>query len=314
MTGPTTLGSLIEERIKLLGYTSVGDFERRHHYADKTVKNIVKGKTKRPTTLILNQIAVHLRMVPRELHIAAGYTDEDPGPDSAFGYDQGTQETLVKRLLLAKGADPERASFPLGLMHDRGLITIQELRAGLRYGLLHGVLYGRSVPHTALSHLVVSEGDAEERKGPRLPSEIEQQIMLREATEMVTALDPMIRAVCDPVILEDKFPQALLDAKDWAAPLVDGEGRPYELGGARSLKELHGQTEEHYLKSELSKGIIVNLPPRHRINELRILGAGLLHMVEVADRFHAARLKLFEDYRSEEHPLEGRNVQRAGSF
>lgn len=276
------LGQMIADRIKLLGYTSVSAFERSHQFGVRSVNNIVKGKVRRPNRLLLTQVAVALKMIPRELMIAAGYeSDDDQGTASAFGYDLGTQEALAKRVHLAKGGYADRSSFPLGVMLDRGLIDDDDLRAGLRYAFLHRFLYGTaSVKTTSQLLVTVGEHDTEEmaRKVKALTDKDIadlQKLLIEEANEMVTALDPLLRAVADPIVLHDEYPPYLLDATDWDAPAPDPD-----KGGAlgRSLAEQRGTTE---IKT------IENLP------SFKNFKSALKYFVRIAEMFHVKRQAIF---------------------
>lgn len=305
----TKLADLVGDRIKLLGYTSPADFERRHGYTAKTVQHIVTGKTARPTQMILNRLAVNLKMIPAELHQAAGFTAETECA-SAFGLDLGTQEQIIKRLRLAKGAEPERSSFPLGLMHDRGFIDFDELRAGLRYGLLHQLAFGRSTARSAMGNLVANDSPDGEPVKQRRPMTDEEKhlmdgILEREAQEMVVALDPLYRDYLDPLIIEDKFPAWLLRDEDWNVPRKD-------LGG-KSFAEWLGRDEVEDLLQEADKFEEKGVTADPGAAALATIIKALKHLVKVAERFHVERLSLYEVL-NEEAEHDGRNRHAGGSL
>lgn len=58
--------------------------------------------------------------------------------------DQGTPEIQARRLLLARGADPVFAEYPLGLMLVRNLVNADQHWAGCRYGMLYRLSVGRT--------------------------------------------------------------------------------------------------------------------------------------------------------------------------
>lgn len=312
MSGDNHLGDLIASQIKLLGYESVSDFERRHAYAKNTVKHIVSGKTKRPSQMTLNRIAVDLRMIPRELHTAAGIGAEHENA-SAFGVDLGTQEAIIKRLRLAKGADPDRASFPLGVMFDRGMITDPEFFAGLRYALLHTLLFGRSNPRAALGTIAAAGDEADNddgRQRRQFTADEKDQLrtlMDQEAREMVISLDPLFRDVLNPVVLEDKFPSFLTQEQDWNAPLPSG----------KSMRDITGKREAQYLTDLSMKEKPTEFHEAIMWPEaqaLAVIIAGLNNCARVAEVFHAKRQRLIRGFDVDEDESNERNYQRAGSF
>lgn len=306
----TKLGELIGECITLLGYASPADFERRHGYASKTVQHIVSGKTRRPTQMILNRIAVDLRMIPAELHSAAGYGEAAAENASAFGVDLGTQEQIIKRLRLAKGSEPERASFPLGLMHDRGFITFDELRAGLRYSLLHRTMFGKSSAHSALGLLVASEEETEEQQRPRREigeheKELLQGLIETEARMMVMGMPRSLRDVFDPVVLEDKFPPFLTREEDWNAPQPG-------VGGL-SRRDVTGMTEVQSLLDQAARAFKGESISDPGAADLSLILEALKFCAKWAAEFHRRRVALHKEF--EENDAGTYRAQHAsGSF
>jgi hypothetical protein len=61
--------------------------------------------------------------------------------------DRGTPEQQARREALAAGADPALTEHPLGVMLARGLISVEQHRAGCHYAML----YRRAVGRTDLS-------------------------------------------------------------------------------------------------------------------------------------------------------------------
>ncbi len=106
-----------------------------------------------------------------------------PQADQRPSRDPGTDELVARRLILAKGGDPAKTSHPLDYLHMRGILTDDQMRAGLHYAWLHSLVhqrpqhaliqrYGQSLPPARLDdERWLAERQAELRNAQRkLPS------------------------------------------------------------------------------------------------------------------------------------------------
>ncbi len=125
--------------------------------------------------------------------------------------DKGTPESQVRRSIIVRGGNPDKASDPLDAMEERGIISFNMAKAGHDYATLYYKIFGTPFTHVNYDKLL-QKADGFVQKTPH-PSrnESESEWVLSESFKILR--DIRARRSVDLIALKKHFPNFLYETK-----------------------------------------------------------------------------------------------------
>lgn len=219
----TELEALIEGAMVAKGIASIRDVEKLTRLPVDALRDIMRGKTKRNRLRkvdYLTRVASFLEVPPTEMARAAGIlTVYDEKSHRATNLDLGTPEVQLRRSLLARGGDPQKCGYPLGILMSRFQVgqpgvSARQHDAGFKYASLYRAIATDCRPtmnSATLARIVHSI---------RMPPPPDNVVAMRQA--MFRAADSAIRNLKSPAVYLETVKVCLLEElPEWAEVMPD---------------------------------------------------------------------------------------------
>ena len=125
--------------------------------------------------------------------------------------DKGTPESRVRRSIIVRGGNPDKASDPLDAMEERGIISFNMAKAGHDYATLYYKIFGTPFTHVNYDKLLQkADGFTQPTVNPSR-NESESEWILTESFKILR--DIRARRSVDLIALQKHFPRFLFEPK-----------------------------------------------------------------------------------------------------
>ena len=128
-----------------------------------------------------------------------------------FLRDKGTPESQVRRLIIVKGGNPDKASDPLDALEERGIISFDMAKAGHDYASLYYKIFGTPFTHVNYDKLLQKADGFVQRTPHPSRNESESEWILSESFKILR--DIRARRLVDLIALQKHFPRFLFEPK-----------------------------------------------------------------------------------------------------
>ena len=127
--------------------------------------------------------------------------------------DKGTPESQIRRSIIVKGGNPDKASDPLDAMEERGIINNHLSRAGHQYSSLYYRIFGKPFPSVNYDKLLTKKEGYSPIDNPPGKKEAESEWILSKCFSILRSLNGKTKKIIDNVVLQKIFPSFLFESK-----------------------------------------------------------------------------------------------------